>query len=104
MVPGCSKKLPVARVGAIAQVGNILLGKNIAVRAILGDVGVLFADGGFGAIGAGTVGGLQATGNTRRVAVSAFQRAIVQPQEVTRTWGILPSGKSVIFSAQPWRE
>ena len=56
---GMQQKAAVARVGAIAQVGNILLGKNIAVRAILGDVGVLFADGGFGAIGAGTVGGLQ---------------------------------------------
>ena len=73
------QKAAVARVGAIAQVGNILLGKNIAVRAILGDVGVLFADGGFGAVGAGTVGGLQATGNARGVALSDFQRAIVQP-------------------------
>lgn len=63
---GMQQKAAVARVRAIAQVGNILLGKNIAVRAILGDVGVLFADGGFGAIGAGTVGGLQATGNTRQ--------------------------------------
>ena len=40
---GMQQKAAVARVGAIAQVGNILLGKNIAVRAILGDVGVLFA-------------------------------------------------------------
>lgn len=75
---GMQQKAAVARVGAIAQVGNILLGKNIAVRAILGDVRVLFADGGFGAVGAGTVGGLQATGNARGVAVSDFQRAIVQ--------------------------
>lgn len=76
---GMQQKAAIARVGAIAQVGNILLGKNIAVRAILSDVGVLFADGGFGAVGAGTVGGLQATGNARGVAVSDFQRAIVQP-------------------------
>ena len=34
---GMQQKAAVARVGAIAQVGNILLGKNIAVRAILGE-------------------------------------------------------------------
>lgn len=96
--------------GIVAVKGKILVADNCSIRyagdeafaVLMRDIRALCL--GNAVHNMAHIAAVQIAGNGGRVGASAAREPLFRPQFVISTWGILPSGRSCIFSAQACRQ